>query len=87
MFYNFQFWHALEDLRDVALTCTTSDARVKTRNIGLTKTEILASIPPPGDVDGENGYFLASPSVVEYFDYWVGQTFRYVHRCRWNCCA
>ncbi|CAN0093832.1 unnamed protein product, partial [Ectocarpus sp. 12 AP-2014] len=54
----------------------SSDARLKTRNKALTKTELLASIPPPGDVDGENGYFLASPSVVEYFEYWVGQTFR-----------
>ncbi|CAB1097206.1 unnamed protein product [Ectocarpus sp. CCAP 1310/34] len=51
-------------------------ARLKTRNKALTTTKLLASIPPPGDIDGENGYFLASPSVVEYCDYWVGQTFR-----------
>ncbi|CBJ28265.1 conserved unknown protein [Ectocarpus siliculosus] len=75
-----QFWgrnmHVFEGVLAVALTCTTSDARLKTRNKALTKTELLASIPPPGDIDGENGYFLASPAVVEYFDYWVGQTFR-----------
>lgn len=43
----------------------------------LSKTELLTSVPPRGCMEGENGYFLATPAVVEYFDYWVGQTFRY----------
>lgn len=49
----------------------------KKRITALTKTELLTSVPPRGCVEGENGFFLATPAVVEYFDYWLGQTFRY----------
>lgn len=46
------------------------------RKKALSKTDLLSSWPPQGAVEGENGYFLATPAVVEYFDYWVGRTFR-----------
>eukprot|EP00903_Cladosiphon_okamuranus_P011029 g10416.t1 len=46
----------------------------KTRT--LNKTDLLTSWPRKGALEGENGYFLATPAVVEYFDYWVGRTFR-----------
>ena len=46
------------------------------RKKALSKTDLLSSWPPQGAVEGENGYFLATPAVVEYFDYRVGRTFR-----------
>ena len=53
-----------------------SSTKTAARHKVLTKTDLLTSWPPQGAVEGENGYFLATPAVVEYFDYWVGQTFR-----------
>ena len=43
---------------------------------GRSKTELLTAIPPKGRADGENGYFLATPSIVEYLDYEVDGTYR-----------
>lgn len=42
----------------------------------LSKTELVAAWPPQGALEGEHGYFLATPAVVQYFDYWIGRTFR-----------
>lgn len=42
----------------------------------ISKTGLLTARPPLGDVDGENGFFLATPSVVEYLDYEVGKIYR-----------
>lgn len=46
-----------------------------------TKTELLTAIPVRGGVDGEHGYFLATPAVVEYLAYEVGQHYRCVRLC------
>lgn len=43
---------------------------------GKSKTELLMAKPPKGRADGENGYFLATPSIVEYLDYGVDETYR-----------
>lgn len=53
-----------------------SVSKTVTRQKALSKTELITSWPRQGVLEGENGYFLATPAVVEYFDYWVGRTFR-----------
>lgn len=42
---------------------------------GKSKTQLLMATPPKGRADGENGYFLATPSIVEYLDYGVDETY------------
>ena len=43
---------------------------------GKSKTELLTAIPARGSTDGENGYFLATPSIVEYLDYRIDGAYR-----------
>lgn len=53
-----------------------TEAAAKGTKKKISKTDMLMARPPLGGVDGENGFFLATPSVVEYFDYEVGKTYR-----------
>lgn len=52
-----------------SLTSHVRMALLGVTNKVKTKTELLLAVPARGQVDGENGYFLATPSIVEYFAY------------------
>eukprot|EP00752_Nemacystus_decipiens_P011479 g10191.t1 len=58
-----------------ATACDQSAEKMAARRKTLSKTDLLSLRPPQGALEGENGYFLATPAVVEYFDYCVGKTF------------
>lgn len=59
-----------------SIQSTHTEAAAKGIKRKISKTELLMARPRLGGVDGENGFFLATPSVLEYFDYEVGETYR-----------